>query len=47
MSNKKKINPEEGKEMVKRGKKYSMENLTWDKVVRKVEGVYEGCIHNV
>ena len=34
-------NPKEGKEMVERGRKYIMENLTWDKVVRKVEEVYE------
>jgi glycosyltransferase involved in cell wall biosynthesis len=34
-------NPEEGNEMVERGKKYIMENLTWDKVVRRVEEVYE------
>ena len=34
-------NPEEGKEMVERGRKYIMENLTWDKVVRNVEEVYE------
>jgi len=34
-------NPEEGKEMVERGKKYIMENLTWDKVVGKVEEVYK------
>ena len=40
-------NPEEGEEMVKRGKRYIEENLTWDEVVRKVEGVYEECIHNV
>ena len=35
-------NPEEGKEMVERGKKYIEENLIWDKVVGKVEKVYEG-----
>ena len=34
-------NPEEGKEMVERGKKYIMENLTWDNVVGKVEEVYK------
>jgi glycosyltransferase involved in cell wall biosynthesis len=37
-------NPEEGKEMVKRGKKYINENLTYDKVVRKIEMVYKGVI---
>jgi glycosyltransferase involved in cell wall biosynthesis len=40
-------NPEEGKEMVERGKKYIGENLTWDKVVRRVEVVYEDCIHHI
>jgi len=39
-------NPEEGKEGVERGKKYIMENLTWDKIVRKVEDVYEDCVYN-
>ncbi len=33
-------NPEEGKEMVNRGKKYIYENLTWNMVVEKVEGIY-------
>lgn len=37
-------NPEEGKEMVERGKRYIMENLTWDKVVRRVEEVYKEAI---
>ncbi|MGB3345739.1 MAG: glycosyltransferase family 4 protein [Candidatus Humimicrobiia bacterium] len=37
-------NPEEGTKMVKRGKRYVEENLTWDKVVKKVEEVYESCI---
>lgn len=37
-------NPEEGKETVKRGKKYINENLTYDKVVRKIEMVYKGVI---
>lgn len=32
--------------MVERGKKYIMENLTWDKVVRRVEEVYEECIES-
>jgi len=39
-------NPEEGKEGVERGKKYIMENLTWDKIVREVEDVYEDCVYN-
>jgi glycosyltransferase involved in cell wall biosynthesis len=33
-------NPENGKEMVERGKKYIEENLTWDKVIKEVEEVY-------
>ena len=33
-------NPEEGEEMVKRGKRYIMENLTWDEVVEKVLKIY-------
>ena len=37
-------NPEEGKEMVKRGKKYIEGNLSWDKVVKKVEQLYEELI---
>jgi glycosyltransferase involved in cell wall biosynthesis len=28
-------NPQEGKEMVERGKRQIMKNLAWDKVVRK------------
>lgn len=39
-------NPEEGEEMVERGKWYIEENLTWDKVVRRVEEVYEDCIES-
>jgi len=38
--------PENGKEMVERGKKYIIENLSWDRVARKVEELYENCIHN-
>lgn len=37
-------NPEEGTDMVKRGKKYIEENLSLDIVVRKVEEVYERCL---
>ncbi|MGB2727285.1 MAG: glycosyltransferase family 4 protein [Halobacteriota archaeon] len=37
----------EGEEMVESGKKYIVENLTWDKVVRKMEEVYEICICNI
>ena len=37
-------NPEEGKEMVKRGKKYINGNLTYDKVVKKIEMIYKGVI---
>lgn len=33
-------NPEEGKEMVERGKKYIYENLTWDKTAEKIENLY-------
>ena len=33
-------NPEERSEMVERGRRYIMENLTWDKVVRGVEILY-------
>ena len=33
-------NPDEGLEMVKRGKEYIYENLTWDKVVEKYIQVY-------
>ena len=36
-------NPEEGEKMVKKGKKYIEENLSWDKVVKEVEKVYEGA----
>jgi len=38
--------PELGQQMVERGKKYILENLTWEKVVRKVEDVYESCVYN-
>jgi len=38
--------PELGQQMVERGKKYILKSLAWDKVVRKVEKVYEDCIHN-
>ena len=37
-------NPEEGKEQVKRGKKYIRENLAWVAVVKRVEEVYLGLI---
>ena len=40
------LNPEGGEEMVERGKRYIEENLTWDKVVERVEAVYEGCIES-
>ena len=40
-------NPEERVKMVGRGKRYIKENLTWDKVVGRVEVVYEDCVHNV
>lgn len=40
-------NPMEGEKMVRRGKEYIYKNLIWDKVVKKVERVYEDCIHNV
>ena len=30
-----------------KGKKYILENLTWDKVVLDVEYIYKGCIHDV
>lgn len=40
-------NQDESKKMVEKGKKFIMENLTWDKVVTKVEDVYENCIRNV
>lgn len=33
-------NPEEGKMMVERGKKYIYENLTWNRVAQEVEGIY-------
>jgi len=33
-------NPENAKELVERGKRYIMENLTWDKVVERVIEVY-------
>lgn len=33
-------NPAEGEEMVERGKKYILENLTWDKVVEKFLKIY-------
>jgi glycosyltransferase involved in cell wall biosynthesis len=34
-------NPENGKEMVERGRKYILENLTWEKVASKIEDVYK------
>jgi glycosyltransferase involved in cell wall biosynthesis len=34
-------NPEEAKEMVKKGKKFIEENFAWDKVVTKMEKIYE------
>jgi len=40
-------NPEKGERMVERGEKYIVENLAWNKVVRKVERLYENCIHNI
>ncbi len=40
-------NPEEACEMVRRGKKYIRENLTWERVTDKVESVYEDCIHRI
>jgi len=39
-------NPERGKEMVKRGKRDIEENFTWDKVMERVEELYEDCIHH-
>jgi len=40
-------NPKKGKEMCERGKKYLEENLTWEKIVKKVETVYGDCIQNI
>lgn len=37
-------NPDEAKEKVIKGQKYILDNLTWDKVVKKVESAYEECI---
>ena len=37
-------NPEEGKEMIDRGIKYINENLACDKVVEKMEIMYEDCL---
>ena len=37
-------NPEEGKEMVERGKRFIFENLPWDVVIRNVEQLYEKTI---
>lgn len=34
-------NPQEGKEMVERGKKYISENLTWAMATKKVEEIYQ------
>ena len=40
-------NPQEGKEMVERGKRQIMENLAWGKVRTKVDEVYEDCYRPV
>jgi glycosyltransferase involved in cell wall biosynthesis len=40
-------NPDEAKKKVLQGQRYIYENLTWDKIVTKVEEVYEDCIRNV
>lgn len=40
-------NPDEAREKTQIGKKYIIDNLRWDNVVTKVEGVYESCIRNV
>lgn len=37
-------NPEEGKEMVERGKKYIHQNLTWETAVDKMEAVYHQAL---
>ncbi|MDR9756681.1 MAG: glycosyltransferase family 4 protein [Thermoanaerobacterales bacterium] len=37
-------NPDEAKKKVLQGQRYIYENLTWDKIVTKVEEVYEDCI---
>ena len=37
-------NPEEGKEMVERGKRYITENFTWDKVIGKIEDIYSKIV---
>ncbi|AGK60068.1 Glycosyltransferase [Archaeoglobus sulfaticallidus PM70-1] len=36
--------PEIGEKMVKKGKRYIVENLAWNKVAKKMEKVYESCI---
>lgn len=40
-------NPDEAKKKVLQGQKYIYNNLTWDKIVMKVEDVYEDLIRNV
>ncbi len=37
-------NPEEGKEMVERGKKYIHQNLTWEIAVDKIEAIYHQAL---
>lgn len=39
-------NPDEAKKKVMQGQKYIYNNLTWDKIVTKVEEVYENCIRD-
>lgn len=40
-------NSDGAKKKVLQGQKYIYNNLTWDKIVTKVEDVYENCIRNV
>jgi glycosyltransferase involved in cell wall biosynthesis len=40
-------NPEQGKVMVERGREYIETNLSWNAVGKKVELIYENCLHNL
>lgn len=40
-------NPQKDTEFVGNGKKFIYDNLSWEKIVKKMEENYENCIHNI
>lgn len=40
-------NPEKGKVMVDRGKKYIYQHLNWGNVIENIEAIYADCIYNI